>query len=271
MIQRGLVLVLLLPIGLVIVWQDSWWYAALAMLILSLAAWEYTSLFRSGGYRPARALVVGSAALLPLGRYLSGFESGPWMLSLMVLLSMVYHLIAYERGRDQAATDFSITVTGMLYLGWVGAYFISLRQLPDGKEWLLLVLSAVWSADTGAYLIGSRFGRHALSPRLSPKKTWEGYLAGIVTGILGTTLVGYLWSLEMGADPIITAQRGALMGLMMGVFPTLGDLGASMVKRQVGAKDSGKLLPGHGGMFDRIDSWLWAAVLGYYLITWLWL
>lgn len=271
MIQRGLVIVLLLPIGLVVVWQDGGWYAALIMLILSLAAWEYASLFRLSGYQPARALIVASAALLSLGRYLNGFESGPWMLSLLLLLSMVYHLMTYERGRDQAATDFSITVGGILYLGWIGAYFVSLRQLPNGKEWLLLVLSAVWAADTGAYLIGSRFGRRALSPRLSPKKTWEGYLAGIFTGVLGAALVGHLWSQQMGAGSAISTQSGALMGLVMGVLPTLGDLGASMVKRQAGAKDSGKLLPGHGGMFDRIDSWLWAAVIGYYLINWLWL
>lgn len=270
MIQRGLVIVLLLPIAIVIAWQGGWWYTGMVILALGLATAEYGALFRTGGYRPAGALMVSGVVLLALARYMDGFESSTWLLTLLILLSMVYHLVAYERGRDQAATDFSITLGGILYLGWIGAYFISLRQLPGGMAWLVLVMAGVWGADTGAYLIGSRFGRHALCPRLSPKKTWEGYLAGIVTGTLGAALVAYLWSLQAGAGAAITPLRGALLGLVLGVLPTLGDLGASMVKRQVGVKDSGKLLPGHGGMFDRIDSWLWAVVLGYYLITWLW-
>jgi phosphatidate cytidylyltransferase len=158
----------------------------------------------------------------------------------------------------------------MFYIGWFGAYFISLRNLPEGKWWILVVLPAVWFADTGAYFIGKRFGRHKLSPRLSPKKTWEGYLGGIVVGVILTALFAALWRVGAGPNSGITVLRGALMGLVMGIFPTLGDLGESMIKRQMGVKDSGNILPGHGGAFDRIDSWLWAVVMGYYLIVWLW-
>jgi phosphatidate cytidylyltransferase len=123
----------------------------------------------------------------------------------------------------------------------------------------------------GAYVIGHMWGRHKLSPRLSPRKTWEGYLGGIVSGVVLTTLFAAMWQAWGSAELGITPLRGALVGLVMSVFPTLGDLGESMIKRQVGVKDSSNLLPGHGGFFDRIDSWLWAVVLGYYLITWLWL
>jgi phosphatidate cytidylyltransferase len=248
----------------------GWYLTALVAVFMGLAAWEYVNLFRVGGLQPARALIIGGTLLFLIGRNINGFDSAPWMISLFILLGMTYHLVAYERGRDQAGTDFAVTLAGMFYIGWFGAYFISLRNLPEGKWWILVVLPAVWFADTGAYFIGKRFGRHKLSPRLSPKKTWEGYLGGIVVGVILTALFAALWRVGAGPNSGITVLRGALMGLVMGIFPTLGDLGESMIKRQMGVKDSGNILPGHGGAFDRIDSWLWAVVMGYYLIVWLW-
>lgn len=268
--QRVLVSAVLLPAGLVFIIVGGWFYNAFILLILALGAWEYVRLFRAGGLRPASILVVGGVLALALARGIDGFQSAPWLLSLLILLSMADHLVAYERGRDQAGTDFAVTLGGMLYLGWIGAYFISLRSLPGGLWWLLLVLPSVWLADSGAYFIGSRFGRHKLSPRLSPKKSWEGYLGGILTGVLGGVLFAWLWQTFSGPGTGISVPRGALVGLVMGIFPTLGDLGESMIKRQVGVKDSSNLLPGHGGAFDRIDSWLWAVVIGYYMIVWLW-
>jgi phosphatidate cytidylyltransferase len=176
--------------------------------------------------------------------------------------------VAYERGRDQAGTDFAVTLAGIIYLGWIGAYMISVRDLPEGKWWLLVVLPAVWLADSGAYLVGVRFGRHKIAPRLSPKKSWEGYIGGIFFAVLGTPLFVALWRVGAGPDTTLTLTAGAWIGLAMGLLTIFGDLGESMLKRQVGAKDSGNLLPGHGGALDRIDSWLWAGVIGYYLVVW---
>jgi phosphatidate cytidylyltransferase len=268
--KRVLVVIVLLPIGLAAIIAGGWYLTALVAVFMGLAAWEYVTLFRAGGLKPARVLVVGGTLLLLLGRNINGFESAPWMISLLILLSMTYHLVAYERGCDQAGTDFGVTLGGMFYIGWIGAYFISLRNLPEGLWWTLVVLPAVWFADSGAYFIGKRFGRHHLSPRLSPNKTWEGYLGGIIVGVLLTAGLSTIWQAWAGLNSAITPLRGALVGLVMGIFPTLGDLGESMIKRQMGVKDSGSILPGHGGAFDRVDSWLWAAVIGYYMILWLW-
>jgi phosphatidate cytidylyltransferase len=268
--KRLLVAIVLLPIGMAAILAGGWYLTALVAIFMCLAAWEYVNLFRANGLQPTGVLVVGGTLALLLGRNINGFESASWLISLLILLAMTFHLLAYERGRDQAGTDFTVTLAGIFYIGWFGAYFISLRSLPEGKWWILVVLPAVWFADTGAYFIGKRFGRHLLSPRLSPKKTWEGYLGGILVGVPLTAAIAALWRLGAGALSAITPGRGALMGLVMGILPTLGDLGESMIKRQVGVKDSGNLLPGHGGAFDRIDSWLWAVVLGYYLVLWLW-
>ncbi len=270
LVKRLLVTIVLLPIGMAAIIAGGWYLTVLVALFMGLAAWEYVALFERVGFQPSRILVVGGTLALLVSRQLNGFDSAPWIISLLILLAMTYHLVAYERGRDQAGSDFALTLAGMFYIGWFGAYFLSLRSLPDGKWWLLVVLPGVWLADAGAYFIGKRFGRHLLSPRLSPKKTWEGYLGGIVTGVLLTALFTAVWKVGAGPASAITPLRGALVGLVMGIFPTLGDLGESMIKRQAGVKDSGNLLPGHGGAFDRVDSWLWAVVLGYYMVLWLW-
>jgi phosphatidate cytidylyltransferase len=268
LVKRLLVAIVLIPIGMTLIVIGGFPFTLIIALFMGLAAWEYAKLFQIGGFQPSIFLVTTGAVGLVLFRAYDGFASAPWFLSGIILVSMAYHLFAYERGSKQAATDFNITLGGILYLGWIGAYLISLRNLPEGKWWFLVALPAVWLADTGAFFIGRRFGRHHLSPVLSPKKTWEGYLAGIITGVLGAGLLGALWGFGAGAGTAITLGRSAILGFILAVLAPLGDLGESMVKRQVGVKDSGTLLPGHGGMFDRVDSWLWGGVIGYYIIVW---
>lgn len=268
LVSRLLVTIVLLPVGLLIIAYGGIPYALLVTIFMGLAAWEYARLFQAGGLRPAGVLILLGAILFVVGRALDGFESAALILSSLVLVSMVYHLVAYEHGRDQAGTDFGITLSGALYVGWLGAYLISLRDLPLGKWWVLVVLPGVWLADSGAYFIGRSFGRHKLTPRLSPKKTWEGYLGGVITATLGSALLAAVWAIGAGPGTAITPWNGALIGFFLGGLTPLGDLGESMIKRQFGIKDSSNLLPGHGGIFDRVDSWLWAGVIGYYLINW---
>ncbi len=266
MLTRSLVVVVLLPIGLFIIYLGGWYFTLLMALVLSLAAQEYVNLFRAGGYQPSLALAIAGSLLFVFGRAWNEFESVSWIASLLILAAMAYHLVAFERGRDQAATDWGVTLGGIFYIGFVGAYLVSLRNLPEGLWWTLTVLPAVWLADSGAYLIGRKFGKHKMTPRLSPKKSWEGYFGGILFATLGTPLLCLLWQVWAGPDSAVTPLRGALLGFALAVITILGDLGESMIKRQVGIKDSSHLLPGHGGAFDRIDSWLWAGVVGYGLI-----
>jgi phosphatidate cytidylyltransferase len=179
---------------------------------------------------------------------------------------MSVQVFRFARHPKTAATDFCITLAGIFYLGWLGAFFFSLRDLPHGQWWFLVALPAVWLADAGAFLFGRKFGRHRMAPLVSPNKTWEGYIGGIITGTLLTVLLAALWQL---AAPAIRIEVAAVLGLVIAMVTPLGDLGESMIKRQFGVKDSSNILPGHGGMMDRIDSWIWAAAIGYYLIMWL--
>ena len=152
-----------------------------------------------------------------------------------------------------------------LYLGWLGVSLIQIRLLPDGMWWVLTVLPTIFAADTGAYVVGRTWGRHALAPWVSPHKTWEGFFGGVGWAVvfgLGATL---LWQTQA---PAVRPVHGLLLGLILGVFAPVGDLAVSAFKRQVGAKEASHLIPGHGGFMDRLDSVLVAAALAYYYLLW---
>jgi len=264
--KRILTMLGLLAVGLPALIFGGIAYFLLIAVFLCMAAWELVGLFQAVDVRPSRFLSVAGVLLLLVFRQWLPEWSGA-LLTGLTLLAMTWHLIEFERGRDRAATDFATGLAALVYLGWVGGYLLDLRNLENGLYWLLLVLIPVWMADSFAYLIGSRFGRSRLSPRLSPKKTWEGYWAGVAFGVLGGVLFAWLWTRYAGLE--VALWQGALIGLVLALLTTLGDLGESMFKRQAGIKDSSSIFPGHGGFLDRIDSWLWAAPLGYYLILWL--
>jgi phosphatidate cytidylyltransferase len=230
-------------------------------------AWEYVRMYRAVQYEPHEMLTVGGVLVIVTARFFFA-EYSIFALVLFVLLAMTVHVIAYERGRDKAALDFSVTVTGIVYIGWLGSYLLDLRNLPNGVWWLMFILPLVWAADTGAYSIGAVFGKHKMSPRLSPKKSWEGYAAGIFTAIYVGALFAYAFS-ALGPQPLhglITSVQGAVIGFFIGAITPLGDLGESMFKRQGGLKDSSNIFPGHGGFLDRIDSWIWGAAIGFFII-----
>ena len=264
--ERVVVTVLLLPTAFWIISAGGWLFAAGVALVLGLAAAEFGALFRHQGLRPATWLLIAGVVALVAGRQADGFVSSPALLAAAALTLMAWHLADYQRGGARSGTDFAVSLAGVVYVGWIGAYLVSLRGLPDGLWWLLTALPAVWIGDSAAYFVGRALGRHRLAPRLSPKKTWEGYLAGALTAAATGAGFAALWSFAAGPASSLTSVRGLAVGAVMGVITPLGDLGISMIKREVQIKDSGTLLPGHGGALDRLDSWLWAGVLGYYFV-----
>ncbi|MCJ7435483.1 MAG: phosphatidate cytidylyltransferase [Anaerolineales bacterium] len=265
--SRTLTALALAVVGLPAIVFGGIFYFLLIGTFLVGSAWEYVRLFRAVKYEPQEIIIVGGVFLIALTRSFFPQASLP-VFAFLVLLALAYHVIAFERGRDQAALDFGATVGALVYLGWIGAYLLDLRNLPDGGWWLMVVLPCVWFADTGGYSIGSAYGKHKMAPRLSPKKSWEGYIAGIASAVYGGAFMAYAFATWGGLAGQITPWQGALLGLVIGVFAPLGDFGESMFKRQSGTKDSSNVFPGHGGFFDRIDSWLWSAVIGYYFIQW---
>lgn len=248
-------------------------YFLLMSVLIVGAAREYVQMFRAVKVEPQPHITVaGIASILTARmfetRWFERFEISVPVFCALIFAAMAYHLLAYERGRNQAALDFGVTVSALVYLGWIGAYLLDIRNLPEGGWWFMLVLPSVWLADSGAYSLGAAYGRHKMAPRLSPQKSWEGYAASVFTGAIGGTFLAYAYANfgNLGGD--VTPLQGGILGLTLGALTPLGDLGESMFKRQSGLKDSSGVIPGHGGFFDRIDSWLWGAAIGYYFLLW---
>jgi len=271
-LRRTFTALVLAAVGLPAIIYGGWFYFLLMAVFLIGAAWEYVRLFRAVQFEPSEIVTVGGVLVIATARFFLVDAAIPAFV-LLVLLAMTVHLFAFERGRDQAALDFGVTVAGIVYVGWLGSYLIDLRFLPDGVWWWLLVLPIVWAGDTGAYSIGAVYGNHKMTPRLSPKKSWEGYFAGLFTSVLIGAFFAYAFS-SIGPQPLhglINPLQGGLLGLVIGGLAPLGDLGESMLKRQGGLKDSSNIFPGHGGFLDRIDSWIWGAAIGYFMIQFLFL
>jgi len=257
LLVRALSALVLVPIVILAILIGNWALVALLVVALGIAAREFDHLLRRGGYQPAWWIALVMIAAFLIDPLVPETRLAPVTLSLTLLGSLTWHM--RHRG-DKVTADWALTIASGAYLGWAGRQFILIRAFDNGAVWLLLVLTGTWLADSGAYLIGVRWGRHRMTPTLSPKKSWEGLIGGIAAGVIGNGLV----ALAFGLPPI----HGAALGLLGGTFGMLGDLSISMIKRQVGAKDSGRLIPGHGGVLDRVDSLLFAVIVGYLYLTW---
>ena len=259
--------IMLTVIGLPAIIYGGVFYFVVMAIVLGGCAWEFTRMYRAVEFEPNEMVTIGSVLLIVTARFFfADYSIAIFVLS--ILLAMTVHLISFERGRDKAALDFTVTVAGIVYIGWLGSYLLDIRSLPGGGWWLMIVLPIIWAGDTGAYSIGAAYGKHKMTPRLSPKKSWEGYAAGVFTAVLEGAFFAYAFS-SLGPQPLggsITPMQGAWMGFVIGALTPLGDLGESMFKRQSGTKDSSNIFPGHGGFLDRIDSWIWGAAIGFFLI-----
>jgi phosphatidate cytidylyltransferase len=232
-------------------------FAAFVTGISALCCYEYALALRIGG-RPVQFLptVLFGAALAacaaltgPLGLVLT---AGVALVALVEMASSTHSL-------DRAA----LTLFGAVFAGWMPAHLALIRDLrPHGEALLAMTFVSVWCMDTAAYTVGKTMGRHALAPVLSPKKTWEGAVGGFAAA-LGVCAAFSHWGLKDSLPLPLALGVGAVIG----VTGQLSDLAESLVKRDAGVKDSGALLPGHGGVFDRFDSYILCAPAVYYLLN----
>lgn len=235
------------------------WFTLFVFAVMLLTTHELWKLCISAGYKPSLAVALLTAMAAFAG---IRWPALPILIPAMSIVLLATLGIQIARTEKRRFGDWAVSFAGGFYIGWTCGHIAELRELVNGAWWLLLTLVCVWLADSGAYAFGRLFGKHKLAPAISPNKTWEGYVGGAMTALLGGTLIGLISPLGLAS--------GVLTGGLIGIFSVMGDLIESLIKREAHAKDSGKLIPGHGGIFDRIDSLLWAGVIAFmvnYIVT----
>lgn len=258
MFSRVLVAAILLPLVIGLVYLGGWWLFGLALVGGLLALHELYVMIRD-----LRPLVLGGYlgfALTLLGLQLGGLE---WMLG-GLLSTFVFAFVVYGLGgiRQSATTSFGVTLLGVAWVGAGIGCLLLIRDIPEFGFWAVMaVLFTVFAADTGAFFVGRTFGRHSLAPAISPKKSWE----GLVGGVLAAVGMAFVILYKDRAD-FLSIPESLLLGLVIALAAVLGDLFESAVKRDLEVKDSGRVLGGHGGMLDRLDSLLWAGPAAYFTI-----
>ncbi len=186
----------------------------------------------------------------------------PLLLASAVVLSLIGLLS--RRQKEGAFTSWAWTIAGILYVGWLLSHLVALRGLDAGRNWVFFALFTTWASDTTAFFIGRKLGRHKLAPNISPGKTWE----GATGGILGAIIVSILFFTATPFHLPLTYWQAIPLSILVSIFGQVGDLVESLLKRNMGVKDSGKLMPGHGGILDRMDSIIFAGIVVYYYVIW---
>ncbi len=187
------------------------------------------------------------------------FEMKGVALTAIVILSLSCFILLKANIHD-ALPGVSVIISGVLYVAWPLAHLISLRNLLNGENLVFFILIVTWGVDTGAYYVGRLLGRHKLSPHISPGKTVEGAIGGVLSCVLAALFARWLFL------PGLSLNNTVLMGIVFGIISQIGDLSESMLKRSAGVKDSGHLLPAHGGILDRVDSVIFTVPVFYYYI-----
>ena len=238
-----------------------WLAIALGVLVVLLSR-EYTEILKHKGFLPSFKILVVSGALFGLVVYNKLFHLVPFVLIITVFVSMMWVLF---RGKQPYIANVATTIFGALYCGWFPFHLLMLRQVgetsaggmsyPIGAAFCVIVLFAVSVTDIFCYFVGCKFGKHKLSPVISPNKTIEGSIGG--------TFMCLLFALILGIPLGLPWYHALILGILIAIFAQIGDLCESMIKRDAGVKDSSNILPGHGGIMDRVDSYLLTFVVVY--------
>jgi len=271
LISRALSAVVIVGLTALFVYLGGLPFLAFIVTVSAVATYEYDRMLLHRGFCPfSLATVALGVAFVVDAQF--GYDIWRWAIVAAVLLPLVWLVAGYRSGScsremPQALADWSVSFVGALYVGVPMSHFVLLRQmnqgnswaeLPPGLWWVALVLLGTWAADTGAYLSGSVFGRHGFMTRISRRKTWEGTIGGVLLSLLVVVLMGvFILNLHL--------IQSLVLGVVIGPAAIVGDLAESVLKRGAGVKDSGSIIPGHGGMLDRIDSMIFTVVMVYYL------
>lgn len=271
--KRLLSAAVVVPILLYLFWRGGWLFVVLIELAILLGMNEYYRMVETRGLSPKKLVGIAAALLIGLIALTGRVDYMALFLSLVVLVVMIDQLAS--RDLSAVITGSAVTLFGVIYIGWMLSHALLLRFPTDppagvdlGLFFVILAIAGTFLADAGAFFVGRAFGRHKLAPFISPGKTWEGAIGGVVggtLGIVGTKLV-FDWFIFPTPGSGMPLYHCLILGLILVPATIGGDLFESMLKRDAGIKDSGALIPGHGGIMDRLDSILFALPVTYYYL-----
>lgn len=266
--QRIITAAVGVPVIIFAVWFGIPWFAILLAAVALTGTFEFYQIVGSSenGHPFTYLGLLWALALIlsPLSLHYKDFNTLPIIMTLAVVISLIW--ILCRSPRDEAFHNWAWTIAGVLYVGWMLSYWVDLRLLEDGKNWVYLALFITFASDTGAFFVGRKWGKHKMASAISPGKTWEGAVGGLLSAIIGAIAVCNILNL-ISPFPFRYWQA-ILLGVIVSLFAQLGDLVESLFKRNMKVKESGKLLPGHGGILDRFDSLIFTGVVVYYYVTW---
>ena len=250
------------PLVILIIWGPSFILSVMVFAATVLGLAEFYKLALPESKKVERLVGIGLGLLLTALLAFGNLDLTPFFLVLILLILTVLFM---GTSQDLASTinHIGISLFGILYIGFLLSHVSLVRNLANGKQWALFLIITVWAGDISAFSSGSLFGRHKLYPKISPKKTYE----GLIGGIIGSMLVALAFALLF--LPQVETGTCILLAVGIGIFGQLGDFSESMLKRSARVKDSGDLIPGHGGMLDRIDSFLFSSPFLYYSLIYL--
>lgn len=258
-LHRWLTAAVALPIlAAIIAIGPGWLLLALVLLVTAGGLLELSGLLLAGSKAWLRTLTLSMGLLLPLATYWQGLLGLTVATVAVIFVALAVHLFLYAK-QEKVLPSLGATIFSQLYLPFLISHVLLLFRLPSGRQWIFLLFFVVFSCDTGAYYVGNLWGRHKLWPAVSPGKTIEGAIGGLVSSVAMSWLVGTLLSLDVATAGFLLA-----LGVVLALVGQLGDLMESMLKRVSQVKDAGGLLPGHGGLLDRLDSLIFAFPVVYY-------
>ena len=249
-----------IPLLVAVIWFGEPWFSLLVAIWGLLAVFEFYRLVADSKVPPLTYFGLIWTLLFILSPHFNYDLLIPLLLTSIVILPLIWLILRPQK--ELAFVRWAWTIAGILYVGWLLSHLVALRGLDAGRDWVFFALFITFASDTSAFFVGRALGRHHLAPRISPGKTWEGAVAGVFGAIMVSLLLVTLLSLPL------SYWQAILLGLVVSIFGQLGDLVESLFKRNMGAKESGRSIPGHGGALDRIDSVVFAGIVVYYYVVW---
>ncbi|MFQ5996500.1 MAG: phosphatidate cytidylyltransferase [Dehalococcoidales bacterium] len=247
-----------LPLLVIAVWFDEPlpWFTILVVIWALLAVFEFYRLVAVSQVLSLTSFGLLWTLLFILSPHFDYEFTVPVLLTSALVLSLVWLVLRPQK--EGAFIGWVWTMAGILYVGWLLSYLVALR-LDAGRNWVFFALFTTFGSDTTAFFVGQALGRHRLAPRISPNKSWEGAIGGVI----GAIIVSLLFTLQTPLSLPLSYVQGIILALLVSVFGQFGDLAESLLKRNLGVKESGKMIPGHGGFLDRMDSVVFAGIVVY--------